>query len=201
MEKKYYLLSWKDGKEPLASAFAPKEAKSDHELIKELNGVNQLPFDFKLVKLTVNKDGLIESDDLSGLKKIWTDYQPNNLALPLMSEKLKSVIEANLIGNEQIDWIACKVKSESDERSYFILRFNKMFDVLDAQKTMFVHGTDHIIRPVFAASKVGSYNIFTKPSSHDLWKITSSIYVSETLKKAIEKQKLTGLGFEKTSVI
>jgi hypothetical protein len=198
--EKYFLLSWKNGKEPLASAFAPKGSKLAQDLISELNGINKLPFELSLVKLDVEKNALIESNDLSDLKEIWLDYQPNSLAWPLMSERLKSVIEANLTGNEQIDWIECKVKNGSEERTYFILRFNKMLDVLDMQKTMFVQGTDHIIKPVFASSKISAYGIFSKPSLYDLWKITSGLYVSDVLKKAIQKEKLTGVDFEKTTV-
>lgn len=198
--EKYYSLSWKEGRDPLASAFAPKGSKADHELIKELNGKNKLPFELSLIKLDVGKNGLIESNDLSGLKEIWLDYQPNSLAWPLMSERLKSIIEANLTENEQIDWIECKVKNGTEQRTYFILRFNKMLDVLDKQKTLFVQGTDHIIRPVFASSKINAYNIFSAPSSYELWKITPGLYVSDTLKKPIQKAKLTGIDFEKTTV-
>lgn len=198
--EKFYSLSWKEGKDPLASVFAPKGSKADHELIQLLNSINKLPFELSLVKLDVGKNGLIESNDLSDLKEIWLDYQPNSLAWPLMSERMKSVIEANLTGNEQIDWVECKVKNGSEERAYYILRFNKMLDVLDMQKTMFVQGTDHIIRPVLASSKIASYSIFSKPSSHDLWKITSGLYGSDVLKKAIQKEKLTGIVFEKTRV-
>lgn len=196
----YYSLSWKEGRDPLASAFAPKVFKSGNELILELNGKNKLPFELSLVKLDVGKNGLIESNDLSDLKEIWLDYQPNSLAWPLMSERLKSIIEANLTGNEQIDWIECKVKNGSEERTYYILRFNKMLDVLDMQKTMFVQGTDHIIRPVFASIKISAYAIFSAPSSYELWKITPGLYVIEALKKAIQKAKLTGMDFERTSV-
>jgi hypothetical protein len=198
--EKYYLLSCKNGKEPLASAFAPKGTKLAQDLILELNGISKLPFELSLVRLDVGRNGLIESTDLSDMKEIWIDYQPNSLAWPLMSERLKSVIEVNLIGNEQIDWIECKVKNGNEERTYFILRFNKMLDVLDMQKTMFVQGTDHIIKPVFASSKISAYGIFSKPSLYDLWKITSGLYVSDVLKKAIQKEKLTGVDFEKTTV-
>lgn len=198
--EKYFLVSWKNGKDPLASAYAPKGIKLAQDLISELNDINKLPFELSLVKLDADKNGLIESNDLSDLKEIWLDYQPNSLAWPLMSERLKSLIEANLLGNEQIDWIECKVKNGSEERTYFILRFNKMLDVLDMQKTIFVQGTDHIIRPVFASSKISAYNTFSKPSSHDLWKITSGLYVSDVLRKAIHKAKLTGMDFEKTTV-
>ncbi len=198
--EKYYSLNWKDGKEPLASAFAPEDSKNGHELIKELAGAYMLPFELTLVKLSVGKNGLIKNNNLSDLKKVWLDYQPNNLAWPLMSERMKSLIEVNLTGKEGVDWIACKVKNGDEERPYFIIRFNTMLDVLDMHKTMFVRETGYVIRPVFDASKIISYNIFTKPSLYDLWKITSGLYVSETLKKAILKEKLTGIEFEKTSV-
>ena len=195
----YYLLSWKHTPK-LASAEALSETKLDHELIPQLNGKNDLPFEFQLKRVKETRDGIITDENLSALNEVWLDYQPNSLAWPLMSEKLKSLIEANLTGNEQIDWIQCKVKSRSEERTYFILRFNKMLDVLDMQKTMFVQGTDHIIRPVFASLKISTYSIFSKPSSNDLWKITPGLYVSDVLKKTLQKAKLTGMDFEKVTV-
>lgn len=195
----YYLLCGKNLAK-VASAFAPKGTKLAQDLISELNGLNKLPFELNLVKLEVGKNGLVESSDLSDLKEIWLDYQPNSLAWPLMSEKLKSIIEDNLTGHENIDWIECIVKNESEERTYFVLRFNKMLDVLDLHNTMFVQGTDHIIKPVFASSKIRAYSIFTKPSKYDFWKISSGLYVNETIKKAIQKSKLTGIDFEKTRV-
>ncbi len=195
----YYLLSGKNNPK-VASAFAPEGTKLAHELISELENVNALPFELNLVKLTVGRNGLIESNDLSDLKEVWLDYQPNNLFGPLFSEKLKSVIENNLTGNEGIDWISAIVKAPNEQRTYYIPRFSKMLDVLDTQKTLFVQGTDHIIRPVFSLSKIGKYSVFHRPSSHSLWKIPSGLYVSEALKKAIQKEKLTGLDFEKTSI-
>lgn len=198
--EKYYSLNWKESNDAIPSAFAPEGTPLAQDLVTVLNDVNRLSFSFNLVKLDVGKDGLIESNDLSGLKEIWLDYQPNNLAWPLMSERLKLLIEANLTGSEQIDWVTCIVKNGVDERFYFILRFNKMLDVLDMEKTFFVQGTDHIIKPVFANHKIHRYSIFPKPSSHNLWKITPALYVNEKLKKIIQKQKLTGLSFDKVAV-
>jgi hypothetical protein len=195
----YFFLS---GKNPpkVASAFAPEGTKLSQDLIPELDGINNLPFDLGLVKLSIGKNGLIESNDLGDLTEIWLDYQPNSLAWPLMSERLKTTIESQLTGNESIDWITAIIKGNGEQKIYYVPRFNKMLDVLDMQKTMFVQGTDHIIRPVFSISKIGLYSMFSKPSSHNLWRITSGLYVSEAIKKAIQKQKLTGLDFEKTSI-
>lgn len=197
---KYYLLSWKEGKDPLASAFAPKGSKADHELIKELSGIDELPFELNLVKLDVEKNGLVESNELIGVKEIWRDYQPNSLAWPLMSEKLKDVIDSNLTGKEGVEWINAIVNGNGEQKKYYIPRFKNMLDVLDQDKTMFVQGTNHIIRPVFSLSKIKELHLFSKPSSHDLWKITSGIYISEVLKKAIQKAKITGVDFDETLV-
>ena len=145
----YYLFGVKN-KSELASAFAPKGIKLAHELIHDLDGVYELPFELELVKLTVAENGLLQSNDLSSLNSLWLDYLPNSLAWPLLSENIKTVIEKNLTGKECINWITAKVNGNGVKRNYYILRFEKMLDVLDAQKTLYVKGTDHIIRPHFS---------------------------------------------------
>ncbi|GIQ61429.1 hypothetical protein Flavo103_45640 [Flavobacterium collinsii] len=197
---KYYLLSWKNSAQT-ASAIYDSEDQIAHELIPKLKGKNSLPFSFILKRIKEGKNKIIIDNNLDELEEIWKDYMPNGFVWPLMSEKLKFVVEKNLTGNEHIDWIDCKVKKEDEERKYYILRFNKMLDVLNMEETTFVRGTDHIIRPVFSYSKIKDYNIFVKPSSHDLWRVPSGFYVSEKLKKEIEKEKLTGLDFSKVPVV
>jgi len=195
----YFFLCGKNSPQ-VASAFAPEGTKLAHRLIPELDNANELPFDLELVKLSSGKKGLIKSDDLSSLKEIWLDYQPNSLAWPLFSEKLKTIITMNLTGKEGINWITAKVIGNSEQRIYYIPRFEKMLDVLDIQKTMYIQGTDHVIRPVFSISKISLYNIFHQPEAFNFWKITSGLYVSEAIKKAIQKEKLIGVAFEKVSV-
>jgi len=130
----YYFLSWTQCKQ-VACAFAPKGTKLDHELIPEL-GVKDLPLGLELVKLTVEKNGLVQSNDLSGLDSIWLDYQPNSLAWPLMSEKLKSLVSDNLTGKEGIIWITAKVNDNGEYWKYYIPHFERMLDVLDELKTV-----------------------------------------------------------------
>ncbi|ASU32165.1 hypothetical protein MuYL_0262 [Mucilaginibacter xinganensis] len=196
----YYLISSKEQRQ-VASAFAPQRTKLNHELIQDLNGVSKMPFELYLVKLSVGKNGLIESDDLTGLNEIWLDYLPNSLAWPFFSDKLKDVVDKSLTGKEGIDWITAKVNGNGEQKEYYIPRFEKMLDVLDMEKTMFVENTDAIIRPFFSLLKINHFAIFHIPQSHDLWKITSGLYINEVLKKAIQKEKLTGVSFEKTRVI
>lgn len=197
----YYLLSWNQHRQ-VASALAPKGTKLDHELIFELEGANELFFELELVKLTVEKNGIAQSNDLSDLDVIWLDYLPNSLAWPLMSKKMKTIVANNLTGREGINWISAKVNGAGERLTYYIPRFENMLNVLDEQKTMFVKGTDVIIKPVFSLSKVASYNMFmaTTVGYGNLWKITSGLYVSEELKKAMQKENLTGIDFEKATV-
>lgn len=196
----YYFLSWKEEQKSSTSAFAPKGTKLAHDLISELRDVHKLPFELHLVKLDTDEKGLIISNDLSDVKEVWLDYQPNSLAWPIMSSKMKNLIESNLKGNENVDWIECTIKNKEEERIYFILRFNTVLDVLDFQQTSFVQDTDHIIRPVFSSSKIGAYTIFPKPASYNFWQITSGIFVSESLKKTMQKAKVTGIDFSKARI-
>jgi hypothetical protein len=197
--KKYYFLA---GKNLHKCAFADTNEtfKLHHILIPELEGKTKLPFEFHLIKLTIGRNGLIMNNDLSGIENIWLDYIPNCEAWPLMSENLRAIIIQYLTGDEGIDWIEARVNTPEEYKCYYIPRFNKRIDVLDEQDTLFVKGTDHVIRPSFASNKIEKYNMFIESSSDFFWKITSGIYVSEDLKKAIQKEKMTGLTFELTRV-
>lgn len=196
----YFLLSWENHREPIASAISPKGSLSDHELINALEGLNKLPFDLNLIKIESTHQGILRNNSLTGISQLWLDYLPNNLALPLMSKRMKLVVDNNTSGNEQIDWITCNVYNGEDVKQYYILRFNQLLDVLDTERTLFVQGTKHIIRPVFSKLKIKKFSIFHKPAEYGLWKITSGLYVGESLKSALLKENLSGLMFEKTSV-
>lgn len=195
----YYFLCNKEMPQ-VASAFAPEGTKLSHELIADLEGLSELPFDLDLVRLTVGKKGIEKDFELEKLDTIWLDLQPNSLAWPIMSSKLKNLISSLVTGEEGINWLEAKVSGNGERHTYYIPRFQKKLDVLNVERTMFVGGTDHIIKPYFDLKKVHRLNVFTAPRSHNFWKITSEIYVSELVKQAILKYKLTGLAFEKTRV-
>ena len=194
---KFYLLSAKH-KSELISAYAPEGTKLAHELISDIEG-DEIPFEFTLTKVSSGKNGLVEITDLSGVKDIWLDYQPNSLAWPLMSLKLKTIIDDNLTGEENIKWIKVKINSQDEQREYYIPKFSEKLDVLDEGKTMYVPGTDQIIKPYYSLTKVEKLTVFHKPSS--FWQITTEMYIGENLRKLIQKNKLIGLDFEKTSVV
>lgn len=193
------MLTWKDEHQGV-SAFTEKKLPPGHLLIDELEGKTTIPWDFALKKVTERQNGLEISDDLSGLSEVWSDYPTNSLAWPLMSGQLKAVIEQNLSGEEGVDWLETTVTSGIDIRAYYIPRFNRKLDVLDAEHSRYIPGTDQIMRSCFSLSKVSNYAMFHDELAYDLWKITPFIYVSEALKKNLQREKLLGLQFEKALV-
>lgn len=195
----YYFLAEKV-KPSTAFAYTQGDTPLSHELISNVIGKSELPFELFLRKVKTVKGGLEISENLSEIKNLWLDYQPNNLAWPLMSENMKNVISTNLTGKEGLVWIKASVKGGKEVKEYYIPSFLQKLDVLDEQKTMFVPGTSHIIKPVFSLSKVSQLSIFHKPQEL-FWEITSGLYVSEKLKNAIQKEKLTGVDFEIISVL
>jgi hypothetical protein len=199
----YYLLGGKDNSS-VAFAFAPKEIRQSDtiELINTLETVQELPFKFTLVKLSMIKKVFVESPDLTGVKTIWLDYQPNSEAWPLFSGRMKNIIEEYLTGKENISWISAMINGNDETRTYFIPRFDQALDTLDISNTSFVPGTDHVIQPVFSYTKIKDYSVIHYPGNFaNLWKITSGFYVNEKIKKAILKEKFTGVIFEKTAVM
>lgn len=195
----YYLLCGRHTTMGTVS-FSPNDCKLGHEMIKELEGKSEMPFEFSLKLVREVSNGLVYQDDLSDIVDLWIDYQANSFAWPMMSAKMKDIINQNLTGNECIDWISCIVKGRGEKRLYHIPRFNKRPDVLDVDKTIFVAKTDHVVIPWFSTSKIRSLSIFTQPFSHNLWKITPALYVNESVKRSIEEARMTGVDFERARV-
>jgi hypothetical protein len=170
-----------------------------HELIPLIIGKQVLEFELFLRSMQLGNDGIQRNEDLSELKHFWLDYQPNNLAWPLMSEKMKNLIAVHLTGAEGVVWIKVKINGLSEVRDYYIPRFINKLDVLDVDKTIFANGTSHIIKPVFSLDKIINYSMFHAPYLH--WEITSALYVCESLMNVLNKEKLTGLAFERIAVV
>lgn len=197
---KYYLLSGKNSKE-VASAFIDSIIPDKDNIIEYLKVKPNLYLNFSLFKLSFTKNKMVKSSDLSTLKEVWLDYLPNGEAWPLFSEKLKVIIENNLTGYEGLSWINAIVSYKNlEEKTYYIPYFKNSLDVLDYTYSIYVEGTDSLIKPVFSSVKILNYNIITTPESYSIRGITSALYISEKLMKAIKKEKLSGIIFEEARI-
>jgi hypothetical protein len=195
--KEYFFLTEKI-KNRNAFAYTQGTTPLAHELIPLIRDLSEIPFEMELKKVSNSNTDLQVSSDLSDLSHLWLDFQPNNLAWPIMSEKMMKLICDNLTGKESIVWMCVKIKSDVEIKKYFVPRFENKMDVLDENKTVFVGKNNHIVKPVFSLKKIEHYNLFHIPDL--FWEITSSIFVSNQLKKALQREKITGINFENIAV-
>lgn len=195
---KYFSIGFKYNRN-VASAWTEFKTPIAHLIEDEVITSQELPFTLIIKKIVSTKNGIETSDDLSGLKHIWLDYQPNNLAWPLMSEKMKELIAIHLTGNEGIIWIMAKVKQNEIIKNYYIPIFEKKLNVLDEEKTIFAANSNHIVIPVYSLSKIASFSMFHCPREI-LWRITTSLYISEVIKSDFQKHKISGLEFNEVPI-
>ena len=94
-------------------AYAPEGTPVAHELIHDVVGKSMLPFPLELHSAT-DKDYL----GIGGVSDLCFDYQPNSLAWPIMSERMKTIIESHLSGGECIEWKSVQIHGDKITRNY-----------------------------------------------------------------------------------
>lgn len=109
----------------------------------------------------------------------------------MVSEELKNLLESFIQpDNDDIEFLPIKARSkEYGNRIYYILHFKKIFDVIDKENTVYVPGTDSIIKVRVDYNKVKKLKIFNSQP------VINDIIVSKEVYKAIKKNKLD-LGLE-----
>lgn len=177
-----------------------------YDLSADIVKKKSFPFKLFLKKLIYKRSGPIKTRDLSYIRHLWMDYPPGNYSYCYMSQKMVDVISDHLTGNEKVEFLPIQVVGPDEERTYYIPMFTEKLDVLNEEKTQYniteyegkIYKT--IMIPCLSREKISQYNIFCDPRDN-FWQIPPSIYVTEDLKKALRKAKLTGIAFEDTWVI
>ena len=108
---------------------------------------------------------------------------------------MKNCIEENKGSKDFFSWIKVSVSSEIETRNYYIPIFERIPDVLDSKLTTRVPASNAILVPCFASEKLEGHNFFPLESSFGI--LPRGIYVSEALKKILQKQKFDNIKFEK----
>ena len=126
---------------------------------------------------------------------VFKDYTGTDTA-PIFSKKFRDIIN-EFVPKDKLEWIHIKVKDKDGTiKDAYYPRFipkPHMFDVLNEELTVLTdHG--HLMVPRLSAEK-------TK-DKHFIRLLENSLYdyVSEDLKKAIQKAKLTGVKFKKVKM-
>ena len=109
----------------------------------------------------------------------------------MVSQELKDLLSQFCKDDTNLEFIPVKATSkEYGDKIYYIMHFKIIYDVIDKQKTVYVEGTDSIIKLRLDSNKVQGLKIFnSRPAVND-------IIVSEDVYKAIKMKKLDlGLDF------
>ena len=185
---KYYWLSF-DESVGHTVAYAPKGNTQPADLISiiEDQGLKNLPFSFQLYSIGINAGGL----QVGEISDKHLDSQPNNLALPLMSQRLKDVIVSSLNGNEPIRWVSAKVLGKTAVFPYYVPLFTEKMDVLDDEKSIFVGPWRTLLKPYYKQSKIDCYAFFNGDPNN--WLLSRRLYVNESIKCKIQQLNLSGV--------
>ena len=123
------------------------------------------------------------------------DYQANDLGVPLMSIKLKNILESSVC--EKHVWKPSFVEDGiSISYEYFIPQFLGGIDVICREKSKIVNGPigEVIIKACLVENKIGDLEFFHLPNS------SIRLIVSDRLKAKIEEGNLTGIDFSTVPV-
>ena len=106
-------------------------------------------------------------------------------------ESLNGLIKEIYTYNDNIEFLPVTTNSkEYGDRTYYIMHFKIIYDVIDTKKTVYVPGTDIIIKVQIDQEKAKGLKVFnSQPAIND-------IIVSEDVYQAIKKKKFdTGVEF------
>lgn len=117
-----------------------------------------------------------------------TDYLPNDLGLPMVSPKLRGVLEEHA-GADAIEFLPVTVSGQP----YFIVNFPKRPDVLNAAKTVATGAV--VIKAVIDGKKVANHHVFNFKGGGKV-----RVIVSDRVRNAIEAAKCTHIEFGKVPV-
>lgn len=103
----------------------------------------------------------------------------------VVSEAFKDLIQNTIGDNHDLEFLPIQVISEKyGNRTYYIMHFRKVFDVVDTQHSTYVPNTDSIIKLCVDYTKVKDLQIFNSNS------YSNDVILSNELRLAIKRNHL-----------
>ncbi len=109
----------------------------------------------------------------------------------LVSHEMMTLLRTFNNDEDKLEFLPVKaISKEYGDRKYYIMHFKIIYDVIDTLKTIYVNGTDSIIKLRLDDNKVKNLKVFnSQPAVND-------VIISEDVCELIKKQKLDiGLDF------
>jgi hypothetical protein len=125
----------------------------------------------------------------------YPDYLASDLGCRLCSKRLKDVLAAEASASDSLQWLDVLVRTQYEERLYFILHFPEPPDVLDKRKTIFAGDTDVVVKAVLSRDAVTGHKVFAYPKCGCL-----PLFISKDVKRRIRVEKCTGMDIPKVPI-
>ena len=188
----YYWISTNNDKVSTV-AYAPKGTPVSHYLIEEMRNRDDVPFSLEL------RDVFVTSKLIVGeVSDVFYDYQPNSLAWPVMSEKMKSIIASHLTGSEYIELKSITINGKDISQKYYIPMFTRKLDILNVSESVYVPVSGIVLKPCFDKEKIKNLSVIHSPNG--FWQITTQIYVNEEIKRDLIDSGIEELCFSRVKV-
>lgn len=124
---------------------------------------------------------------------VFTDYLANDLGVRLCSERLKNILQQHASSHDELQWLPVEVKGGEESRTYSILHFPKPPDILNKNKSLIA--SDFVVKPVFLKDAISRHQVFAYSKAGQL-----KLFVSESVKDAIEAEQCTGMEISRAPV-
>lgn len=131
-------------------------------------------------------------------KEQWNDYQSNNKAWQLCSERLRELLDTLKTPSDVIAWLDASITDPltGETAAYHLLYFPEplSLDILDHKRSIFnpKNVRSPVVKPCFNRETLQEHNVFTYMGGYTPW------FVSSDIRNAAINAELTGLELSRT---
>ena len=127
-------------------------------------------------------------------------YIADDLGVPLFSEQARNIIDELMTGEEGIEWYGVPIVQSRNQYRYFAPKFTRTLDVLNEDSSLYGVNKSILIKAVLSTEKIKEYSIVPIVGSSEAFFFPTRIAISDRVKKALEKARVSGISFSPIKV-
>ena len=128
------------------------------------------------------------------------DYIADDLGVPLFSEQVRNIINELMTGEEGIEWYEVPVVQSRNQYRYFAPKFTRTLDILNEDSSLYGVNKSILIKAVLSTEKIKKYSIVPIVGSSEAFFFPTRIAISDRVKKALKKARVSGISFSPIKV-
>ena len=127
-------------------------------------------------------------------------YIADDLGVPLFSEQARNIIDELMTSEEGIEWYEVPVVQSRNRYRYFAPKFTRTLDILNEDSSLYGVNKSILIKAVLSTEKIKEYSIVPIVGSSEAFFFPTRIAISDRVKKALEKARVSGISFSPIKV-